>query len=256
MLRLSGHEYDNSVLSSNLFLYLSTTLSCENLKGQNNLSYGWLTHLMILKLFWPHWTWLGSFQLHSMLFPMAVWSSQHSCLPVGLSSNCPHVNLFDNAPFNLPFCVCVCVLVIQSCPTLCDRMDCSLPGSSVHGILQARTLEWVAISYSRVSSQPRNQTQVSCITGRFFTVWATREATLPSVLRFFFFTRISFNHLLINHMYQVGKILWRRKQQPSLVFLPGESHGQKSLVDCNPRGHRAGHDWACNMHAHTISSLP
>ena len=109
MLRLSGHEYDNSVLSSNLFLYLSTTLSCENLKGQNNLSYGWLTHLMILKLFWPDWTWLGSFQLHSMLFPMAVWSSQHSCLPVGLSSNCPHVNLFDNAPFNLPFCVCVCV---------------------------------------------------------------------------------------------------------------------------------------------------
>ena len=43
---------------------------------------------------------------------------------------------------------CVCVLVTQSCPTLCDPMDCGLPGSSVHGILRARTLEWVAISYS------------------------------------------------------------------------------------------------------------
>ena len=50
-----------------------------------------------------------------------------------------------------------------SCPTLCDSMNCSLPGSSVHGILQARTLEWVAISYSRGSSQPMDQTHVSCI---------------------------------------------------------------------------------------------
>ena len=47
-------------------------------------------------------------------------------------------------------CVCVCVLVAQSCLTLCDPMDCIPPGSSVHGILQARTLEWVAISFSRV----------------------------------------------------------------------------------------------------------
>ena len=125
-------------------------------------------------------------------------------------------------------------------------MDCSPSGFSVHGILQARILEWVAISYSRRASKPRNQTQVSCITGRFFTVWATREANFPSMLRFFL-THISFNHLLINHTYQVGKIPWRRKQQPSPVFLPRESHGQKSLVDYNPRGHRAGHDWACNI---------
>ena len=52
----------------------------------------------------------------------------------------------------------------------------SLPGSSVHGVLQARMLEWVAISFSRRSSQPRNWTQVSCIAGRFFTDWAKREA--------------------------------------------------------------------------------
>ena len=67
------------------------------------------------------------------------------------------------------------VLVTQSCPALCDPMDCSPPGSSVHGILQARILEWVAIPFSRGSSQPRNRTQVSCIAGRFFTIWATRE---------------------------------------------------------------------------------
>ena len=54
-------------------------------------------------------------------------------------------------------------------------MDCSLLGASVHGILQARILVWVAISFSRGSSQPRNQTQASCIAGRFFTDWATRE---------------------------------------------------------------------------------
>ena len=55
-------------------------------------------------------------------------------------------------------------------------MDCSLPGSSVHGILQARILEWVAIPFSRGSFQPRDQTQVSCIAARFFTIWATKEA--------------------------------------------------------------------------------
>ena len=66
--------------------------------------------------------------------------------------------------------------VAQLCPTLCDPMDCSLPGSSLHGILQARVLEWVAISFSRGSSQPRDWTRVSCIPGRRFNLWATREA--------------------------------------------------------------------------------
>ena len=66
--------------------------------------------------------------------------------------------------------------VAQLCPTLCDAMDCSPPGSPVHGILQARILEWVAISFSRGSSWPRGQTQVSCIAGRRFNLWATREA--------------------------------------------------------------------------------
>ena len=68
------------------------------------------------------------------------------------------------------------VLVAQSCPTLCVPVDCSLPGSSVHGILQERILEWVAISFSRGSSQSRDRNQVFCIAGRFFTIWATRKA--------------------------------------------------------------------------------
>ena len=71
-----------------------------------------------------------------------------------------------------------CKSVRCSVMSLCNPMDCILPASSVHGILQARMLEWVAISFSRGSFQPRDQTQVSCITGRFFTTWATREATV------------------------------------------------------------------------------
>ena len=58
--------------------------------------------------------------------------------------------------------------VAQSCPTLCDPVDCSPPRSSVHGVLQARILEWVAISFSSGSSRPRDRTQVSCIAGRRF----------------------------------------------------------------------------------------
>ena len=108
-------------------------------------------------------------------------------------------------------------LVAQSCPTLCDPMDCSPPGSSVHGILQANTgvgchallqgifptqgsnpchlccgrilywlshhgsasiLEWVAYPFSRGSSRPRSQTGVCCTAGGFFTSWAIREAFL------------------------------------------------------------------------------
>ena len=64
----------------------------------------------------------------------------------------------------------MCVSVPQSCLTLCNSMDCSPPASSVCGILQAGILEWVAISFSRWSSQPRDGTQLSCIVGRFFTI--------------------------------------------------------------------------------------
>ena len=81
----------------------------------------------------------------------------------------PSVSL---ALFNLGYNL----LVAQSCSILCNPMICSLPGSSIHGILQARILKWVDIPFSRGSSQPRDQTQVSCTAGKFFTVWATGKA--------------------------------------------------------------------------------
>ena len=78
---------------------------------------------------------------------------------------------------------CAC-LVAQLYPTLCDPMDFSPPGSSIHVIFQVRTLEWVAISSSRGSSQSRDQTCISCVSctvGRFFIHWAMREALIPWV---------------------------------------------------------------------------
>ena len=66
-------------------------------------------------------------------------------------------------------------LVIQSCPTLCKLMACSLPGFAVYGLLQARIPEWIARLFWRGSSWPRDQTCVSCIVDGFFTIWATRE---------------------------------------------------------------------------------
>ena len=71
--------------------------------------------------------------------------------------------------------------VAQSCLTLCDPMDCSLSGSSVHGIFQARVLEWIAISFSRGLSRPRNRIRVSRTAGRRFTVGATREAVVSEL---------------------------------------------------------------------------
>ena len=65
--------------------------------------------------------------------------------------------------------------------TLCDPIDCSLPGSSVHGLLQVRILEWVAILFSRGAPRPRDQTRV-CLAGGFFTTSATWEAPKQNVL--------------------------------------------------------------------------
>ena len=76
--------------------------------------------------------------------------------------------------------------VSQSCTTLCNPTDCSLPGSSVRGIFQARILEWVAISFSRGTSQPWDWFQVSCIAGRRLTLWATREALPPNINTYLF----------------------------------------------------------------------
>ena len=77
------------------------------------------------------------------------------------------------------------MLVAQSCLTLCDPTDCSPPVSSVHGILQARTLEWITIPFSRGSSWPRDQTQVSCIAGKLFTCNFTVNSFLFNSFLFF-----------------------------------------------------------------------
>ena len=70
--------------------------------------------------------------------------------------------------------------LLRSCPTSCDPMDCSPPGSSVHGILQTRIVEWLVMPSARGSSQPRDQPLVSCTAGGFFIYWATWEAPLST----------------------------------------------------------------------------
>ena len=222
-----------------------------------------------------------------------------------------------------------CSKSLQSCPTICNHMDCSLPGSSVHRILQARTLEWVAILFSRGSSQPRNRTRVSCgscIAGRFFAAeppgkpclvllcsrislkklpvmfirkrhskdWGNghkallqRNSSIPITsaftvksfrglsknlpIPFCYFSSSSVTHLKIkilahSQKYYIhgnqrtvqvssvngrkhyraenkapllnslasGRNTWRRAWQPTPIFLPGESHGWRSLEDSSP----------------------
>ena len=88
--------------------------------------------------------------LNPVLLPLSQWDIEHV------------------SPFPV-----VKVKVAQLCLTLCDPMDCSSPGSSLHGIPQASILEWIAIPFSRGSYRPRNHTRVSCIARGFFTSWAT-----------------------------------------------------------------------------------
>ena len=175
----------------------------------------------------------------------------------------------------------------QSCPTLCYPVDCSPPGSSVHGISQARILEWVAISSSRGSSWPRDQTHdscVSCTAGRFFTTeplgkpyssigikqWVcVRDKTQRQCVSYqccgkqFALsseadTPLQYSAWKIPWTEEPGRLqsmgslrvrrdwatslslftsmLWKRKWQPTPVFLPGESQGQGSLVGCRLGG--------------------
>ena len=90
-------------------------------------------------------------------------------------------NLCGLGNFHLSCHRCLSAKLLQSCPTLWDLIDCSLPGSSVHGIIQARILEWVALPFSRGSSQPRDWTRISCdscIAGRFFTAESPEKPLL------------------------------------------------------------------------------
>ena len=120
------------------------------------------------------------------LFPSkqhAVWSSV--VMLGGTEPSQPHDHRGnDSYPYNhsgprQPFCFYFqnmrAYSVAQSCPTLCDPMDCGPPGSSVNGISEARILEWVAISFSRGSFWPRDRTHISSIGGWISYHWATRE---------------------------------------------------------------------------------
>ena len=111
----------------------------------------------------------------------------------------------------------------------CDPMDCSPSGSSVHGTLQARILEWVANPFSRGSFRPRDWTQVARNTGRFFTVWATREAQKVLELDNYFKTAILSMHMSIrenliminkkiNFLRHIIKTI-RNKQKNDITFL-------------------------------------
>ena len=92
---------------------------------------------------------------HPGTAPQSLSSSSYLLCLLGYLHPCQgYVWLWQGLSDSHSICVCVCVLVAQSCPTLCDSMDYSPPGSSAHGILQARILEWVAIIFSRGSSQP------------------------------------------------------------------------------------------------------
>ena len=119
---------------------------------------GWVTHFAQVILISKEWktaaVCCGYHGTAGLLFNFLVFISSHNSF----------------------YICCWWCLVTKLCLTLCDSMDCNLPGSSVHGILRARILEWVAISFSRGSSPSRDRTHVSCIGRQFLYHWTTREA--------------------------------------------------------------------------------
>ena len=116
----------------------------------------------------------------------------------------------------------------QSCPTLCNPMDCSPPGSSVHGILQAGVLEWVSIAFSRGSSQLRDWTWVSHIPGRCFNLWATREECLSRPEQFCAVTMkggsCSLSRVWLCKLHR----LW-----PTRLFCPWDFPGKNTRASCH-----------------------
>ena len=174
------------------FLYASHThLQCcflsKNLKMADTADKCWATWFVvafgILPNFNPHSNSkspysllrLGRFPLDSVKpYHLCQGSNiQTTCLSPGMKVAVAFHSLINNSFWNSvhwSFFMHFSMLATQSCPTLHNPMDCSPPGSSVHGILQARILEWIAILFSRGSSWPSSRTQVSCITGRFFII--------------------------------------------------------------------------------------
>ena len=171
--------------------------------------------------------------------------------------------------------------VAQSCPAVCDPMDCSPPGSSVHGILQARILEWAAISSSRRSSQPRDQTQVSCVAGRLILYCLSHQGMGQSRVgpAYSIQLKISLSSTYCTHHWAAlpsssggwkpdsafaGEPGWQRQEHPPLLFscfwfkLPVDSVPLAGVTHCALRDACAcGHtDWKPESQQHPTASLP
>ena len=137
-----------------------------------------------------------------------------------------------------------------SCLTLWDPADCSLPGSFVHGILQAGILEWVAISFSRLSSRPRDLNCILCpLHWQVDYPWATwetyRNNLSPPKLSLYSFVWYEYLQSILKYFKEYNTILstlltmlypWRRKWWSTTVFLPGKFHGQRNLAGYSPCG--------------------
>ena len=148
--------------------------------------------------------------------------------------------------------ICKHAKLLHSCLTLCNPMDCSPPGSSVHGILQARILEWVASSFSRGASWPRDRNCVSYVSCSYFSVliWTSLEAqtakNLPAIQETQVWSLGWEDPLEKGMAIQSTILAWRIPWTEE----PGESHGQGSLE--NPMGRGA---WRATVHGVTESDM-
>ena len=132
---------------------------------------------------------------------------------------------------------CVHAKSFQLCPTLCDPMNYSLPGSSVHGILQARILEWVSMPSSRGSSWPRDQTCVSYIEGRFFPIEPPERHS-----KIWLRSKRKGKPVICSNRDEPWELyaMWNKPDTKRLT--PGDGEGQGSLACCSPWGCRVGRD--------------
>ena len=165
----------------NVFIYMNRLE--QNESGYYQPPWDWVYNYMYTySAYWNEFrdqSTLVPFHLPSViiniLFPLAVIPYPHYPLICVLTLQICflwtfRINGIGKYVVSCDWLLCLIVLVTQLCLTFCNPMDYSLPGSSLHGISQTRILERVAIPFSRGSSEPRDQTLVSCIAGRFFTI--------------------------------------------------------------------------------------
>ena len=150
------------------------------------MPYSFTRSLLVLEFHFQHWKKSESFSspnaylMHE--WPLHNSANLSSCLDLNITTTGSWLPPVRSTQSERPFTKLSHKLSISLFySTLCKLMDCSLSGSSVHGIFQARILEWVAMPSFRGSSQLKNWTQVSHNVGRFFIIWTTREAPFYSL---------------------------------------------------------------------------